>query len=87
MVYDEFATIVELDGATHALRRLRDMRRDNGALVTGRLTLRYGWSDITGSPCQVAWQVAAILVSRGWMGLPTRCPRCASAPEVDLRLA
>lgn len=84
VLYEEFATIVELDGVVHALRRLRDMNRDNAALLRGEVSLRYGWSDVTSSPCQVAWQVASLLVSRGWSGLPTRCPRCRSASDSDM---
>jgi len=87
VLYDEYATIVELDGSVHALRRLRDMRRDNAALLTGLVSLRYGWPDVTESPCQVAWQVAAILTARGWMGLPSRCPLCEHAPDIARGLA
>jgi very-short-patch-repair endonuclease len=87
VLYEEYVTIVELDGSPHALRRLRDMRRDNAALLAGQVTLRYGWPDVTERPCQVAWQVAAILTSRGWMGLPSRCPWCENASDTDLMLA
>lgn len=87
ILYEEYATIVELDGVVHALRRLRDMRRDNAALLQGRISLRYGWPDVTGSPCQVAWQVAALLSARGWNGRPTRCPRSDRASDADLLLA
>lgn len=83
--YEEFATLVELDGQLHALERIRDARRDNAALLEGEVTLRYGWHDVAESPCQVAWQVAAILVRRGWSGSPQRCPRCAAASDADLR--
>lgn len=85
VLYEDHATIVELDGVTHALRRLRDLRRDNRALLDGQVSLRFGWSDVTERPCQVAWQVAAILVARGWGGLPQRCPRCIGAADADLR--
>ena len=83
--HDEYATIVELDGDVHARQKLRDARRDNAALLDGDVTLRYGWPDVTERPCQAAWEVAAILVTRGWSGLPTRCPRCADASDADLR--
>ena len=86
LLYEEQATVVELDGMAHLRRILRDMRRGNAALVGGLATLRFGWSDVTGSPCQVAWQVAAVLVARGWTGLPTRCHRCAAATDADLLL-
>ena len=76
--YDEYATIVELDGGIHgrARERLRDSRRDNAALLDGEVTLRYGWADVTERSCLVAREVAAVLIARGWNGLPTRCPRC-----------
>ena len=85
VLYEEYATIVELDGGVHALRQLRDMQRDNRALVEGTVSLRFGWHDVTDRSCQVAWQVAAILVSRGWLGQPSRCPRCERATGADLR--
>ena len=85
MIYEEYSTIVELDGTVHIVGRFRDMRRDNAALLDGEATLRYGWPDVTERPCQIAWEVAAILAARGWPGLPTRCARCASATDADLR--
>lgn len=84
MRYDAFGTIVELDGRLHILGRFRDMERDNATLLEGDLTLRYGWPDITERPCQVAWQVAALLTARGWAGAPTRCDRCSGATGPDL---
>lgn len=84
MRYDAFGTIVELDGRLHILGRFRDMERDNATLLEGDLTLRYGWPDITERPCQVAWQVAALLTTRGWAGAPTRCDRCSGATGPDL---
>ena len=86
VLYEDQATVIELDGLAHLRRILRDMRRDNAALAGGLATLRFGWSDVTGSPCQVAWQVAAVLVARGWTELPTRCHRCAAATDADLLL-
>lgn len=74
--YDEYGTIVELDGEIHARQKLRDSRRDNAALLEGEVTLRYGWPDVTERPCIVAREVAAVLQARGWLGLPTGCPRC-----------
>jgi very-short-patch-repair endonuclease len=69
---------VELDGrAAHpAGERWRDYRRDNAGATDGILTLRYGWSDVTGQPCRVAAQIAAVLARRGW---PGRLRRCGSA--------
>jgi very-short-patch-repair endonuclease len=82
--YDEFGLLIELDGRTHIAGRFRDMRRDNGALLDGEVTLRYGWDDVTGRPCQVAWEVAQLLSQRGWSGLPVRCSWCSEAPVEDL---
>ena len=64
--------------------RFRDMERDNAALLGGDVTLRYGWQDVTDRPCAVAREVAALLIRRGWTGLPTRCRRCALATDADL---
>jgi hypothetical protein len=78
--YPDYLTGIELDGrAAHpAGERWRDYRRDNAGATDGIITLRYGWSDVTGQPCQVAAQITAVLVQRGWPGPPRRCgSRCA----------
>jgi very-short-patch-repair endonuclease len=78
-LYEAYLVCVELDGlAAHPpAERWRDFRRDNAGAIDGIITLRYGWSDITGSPCQVAVQVAAVLRQRGWPGAPRPCtPAC-----------
>lgn len=82
--YDTYALLIELDGRLHIPGRFRDLQRDNSALLDGELTLRYGWPDVSDRPCQVAWQVARLLVLRGWTGLPARCDWCAEALEEDL---
>ena len=87
LLYEEWATIVELDGRVHIAGRFRDMERDNAALLGGEVTLRYGWPDVTERPCAVAWEVAALLIRRGWMGVPTRCRLCALATDADLESA
>jgi hypothetical protein len=76
--YEEQATLVELDGRVghSGADRFRDMSRDNAAAVDGLLTLRFGHADVHDTPCEVAWQVAEVLVRRGWAGLPVACPRC-----------
>jgi very-short-patch-repair endonuclease len=74
---------VELDGrAAHPPgERWRDYRRDNVGATDGIITLRYGWSDVTGQPCRVAAQVAAVLAQRGWRERPRRCgSTCALGP-------
>lgn len=77
--YRGFRTRVELDGrAAHpAEARLRDMRRDNAAVVQGDAVLRYGWPDIAREPCTCAVQVAAVLRRNGWTGVLHACgPAC-----------
>jgi len=73
--YDEFRTVVELDGrvAHPEDRRWRDMARDNAGVASGRSVLRYGPADVTVRPCAVASQVAAVLRRNGWPGAPTPC--------------
>lgn len=74
--YDEYATVVELDGRLghdHVDQVWRDMRRDNAAVVAGEAPLRYGWADVTGRPCAAAGEVGAVLRSRGWSGRPRKC--------------
>jgi hypothetical protein len=68
--YEAYLVVVELDGrATHTIeKRWDDIRRDNATSAGGILTLRYGWSDVTGRPCQVAAEVALTLAKRGFTG-------------------
>lgn len=78
-LYEMYLVCVELDGLEAHPRheRWRDLRRDNAGAVDGIVTLRYGWSDVTKSPCEVAGQVAAVLRQRGWRGSPRACgPSC-----------
>jgi hypothetical protein len=84
--YDAWELLVELDGrAGHdGVGRFRDMRRDNRFAARDWLTLRYGWFDVVNRPCVVAFEVASVLVRRGWTGLPSRCPRCVNALDSDL---
>lgn len=78
--YEDFRTVVELDGLTGHTEegRFRDYQRDNDTSVRGRVTLRYGWTDTTTRSCHVAWQVAEVLKANGWQGRPRPCgPFCA----------
>jgi hypothetical protein len=78
-LYEAFRLAVELDGrAAHPVAgRWSDIRRDNLSAVSGLVTLRYGWADVTTRPCAVAAEVAAALQARGWPGRPTPCgPHC-----------
>jgi len=73
--YEDYALVVELDGrsAHPEWFRWADMRRDNANAATGRVTLRYGWEDVTERPCQTALEVAAALREHGWTGTMRRC--------------
>ena len=81
--YDAYGVLVELDGRLGhtGMGRFRDMWRDNEAVVENRVTLRYGSVDLYRRPCEVAFQVASILLHRGWTGFPTRCDRCRRVAE------
>lgn len=76
LAYEQYATIVELDGMSHLQHQLRDRRRDNRNARAGWVTLRYGAAEVTADPCGVAREVAEVLISRGWHELPTPCPAC-----------
>jgi very-short-patch-repair endonuclease len=77
--------IVELDGrgAHPTAAAFRDRRRDNHAARLGETTLRYGWREVVGAPCEVAAEVAQVLALGGWMGRPRPCgPDCpVAAPD------
>lgn len=81
--YEEFGLLIELDGSAHhsGNQVVRDMARDNAAAARDQLTLRYGWRDVTLTPCEVAAQVAAVLRHRGWTGAIKRCRRCPPPPS------
>jgi hypothetical protein len=69
VLYEAYGTAVELDGdATHGDTRWWDVRRDNAAAADGIVTLRYGWFDVTQTPCRVAAEVARVLGGRGFAG-------------------
>ena len=78
--YEEFATVVELDGRMghEGSGRHRDSRRDNASTLRRKATLRYGHADLQ-VPCAVASEVAAVLRDRGWSGQATPCgPNCSA---------
>jgi len=76
--YELYLLVIELDGqlAHPAESRWSDIRRDNAAAAGGLTTLRYGWSEITRNPCQVAAEIAAVLSQRGFQCRPCSpvCP-------------
>ena len=75
VLYDEFAVAVELDGrvAHPGDTRWLDIQRDNAAATGGLITLRYGYREVTMTPCLVARQVAEVLRLRGWRGSARPC--------------
>jgi very-short-patch-repair endonuclease len=77
-LYEDFGTVVELDGRTYheGAARFRDYTRDNRHIEMGLATLRLGWADVVDRPCAVARQVAAVLTHHGWTGTPHDCARC-----------
>jgi hypothetical protein len=78
--YDEFDTVVELDGRLghEGSGRHRDRRRDNAGTVRRKATLRYGHADLK-VPCETAAEVAIVLHDRGWTGRLTKCgPQCTA---------
>jgi hypothetical protein len=77
---DQFGVRIELDGRLGHIEdgAFRDRQRDNEAARSGRASLRYGWGEVFGSPCDVAAEVAGVLMSRGWAGYPQPCrPGCS----------
>ena len=76
--YKPYRVIVELDGeAFHKGNVARgDSARDNAHIVSGFITFRFGWADVTKTPCEVSRQVATALQQRGWTGKPRPCPLC-----------
>jgi hypothetical protein len=77
-LYEEYGVCVELDGtsAHPADEQWRDKRRDNTNAVAGIVTLRFGFPDVSGHPCQTAAAVGALLRRRGWPSTPHPCGRC-----------
>lgn len=69
-VYEQYQTVVELDGrlAHPGDTRWDDIRRDNAAATTGLATLRYGWAPVSRTPCLVAAEVDEVLGLRGFAG-------------------
>ncbi len=68
--------IIEFDGRlghANATGRFRDLDRDNAATLTGRPTLRFGWTDVNERPCRAADQVAAALELMGQTVPVRRC--------------
>jgi hypothetical protein len=74
--YEQYDTVVELDGRLghdDAWDEFRDLDRDNDTEEQGRSSLRYGYADVYGRPCDVVRQVAVVLTRKGWPGPLLRC--------------
>jgi hypothetical protein len=87
-LYEEAQLAVETDGdiAHPPEQRWADAHRDNENLCAGILTVRYGWADITTRPCDVAAQVATLLLARGMTFEPRRCGSgCAAQAPLTAR--
>jgi hypothetical protein len=69
-LYAEHGIAIELDGrlAHPGDARWDDIRRDNAAAAIGVTTLRYGWAEVTTTPCLVAAEIAKVLLSRSYEG-------------------
>jgi very-short-patch-repair endonuclease len=75
--YEEFQVVVELDGKTAhpPEQHWQDIRRDAVTSAEGIMTVRYGWQEVRGHPCETAVLQARILRQHGWTGQPTPCSR------------
>lgn len=79
VVYAELDQVVELDGRMWhdtATQRDADLDRDLDAALDRLATVRLGWGQVYGRPCETAVRVGRLLMARGWRGVPTRCPSC-----------
>ena len=79
--YEPWRVVVEVDGRLgHEGEYLAvDRRRDRRAAGAGRVTLRAGWVDVEGAPCELAVDVHAALRARGHRGSIRVCgPACAA---------
>jgi hypothetical protein len=79
--YDQYGLVIELDGKRfHGEDQSdRDRRRDNNAVVTTGATLRYGWEEVTSTPCETAAQLFAALRARGYQGTLKPCSAACTA--------
>ena len=79
VVYDDFGQLVELDGRMwhdNATQRDADLDRDLDAAVERLATVRLGWGQVYGRPCETAVRIGHLLEARGWSGRVARCRDC-----------
>ena len=77
--YEDYDTVIELDGRVHDEpdQRDDDLDRDLELAVEQRLPLRLGWGQVFKRGCRTAARVARVLQARGWQGDPVPCgPEC-----------
>ena len=86
-LYERYGVALELDGrAAHpADKRWDDIRRDNAAAAKRIITLRYGWTDVATRPCEVAAEVAQVLMGRGFTGARPCSPGCPVGANIVKR--
>lgn len=78
MVYEEYSTIVELDGELghRGPGERHDAWRDARHLGQGIGTLRFGWPDMVHRRCEAAVAVGTVLHHNGWPDQPSACRYC-----------
>ncbi len=84
VLYEGLDLVVELDGRldhTRVRDRDRDLDRDLDAALDGHLTVRLGWGQAVGRPCDTAAKVGDLLHRCGWIGRPHPCHRCGVDPR------
>ena len=82
VAYEDYATLVELDGRAAHPESSRDLdtRRDNANVADGWVTLRYGWIEVSEHSCEIAAQLALTLHRRGWPGSLRPCSATCRIP-------
>ncbi len=76
--YDDVRVIVEIDGRIgHEgwAGRTMDSTRDRRSAARGWLTVRAGWVEVAGAPCELAADLDEVLRDRGWNGRARPCRR------------
>ncbi|MBC6462788.1 hypothetical protein HKK72_33805 [Actinomadura sp. HBU206391] len=86
--YERYRTRVELDGQLGHTGDgvLRDVWRDNRAVLEGDAPLRLGWDDVESRACESAAAVAKVLIDGGWGGKLKSCGPCCRAESALRRL-
>lgn len=79
VVYRAFGLVVELDGRLGHTRHAdqdRDLQRDLDAATQLLRTLRLGYGQVVGRPCETAAALGRVLQALGWDGDVRSCARC-----------